>query len=230
MRLISRRAALAVPCAVASTRSTLAAPPRPVLVELFTSQGCSSCPPADAVLSELAGRDDVLALGYHVDYWDRPGWRDPFSLREATQRQRAYAARLGLSFVYTPQAVVDGRADVIGSDRDKLTAAIAAVQPTARVGLELRREGTEVLLREAVGAAPVAAIMLVTFTPRHTTRVLRGENSGRTLTHSNIVRAIHPLDPAPAWRVTVDPALGVAAIAEDAQGAVLGLARVPPVD
>src|SRR5271165_7339833 len=89
---------------------------RPAVVELFTSEGCSSCPPAEAYVGELAQRADVLALTFHVDYWDDLGWRDRFALPEAVRRQRNYARRLRLSSIYTPQVVLDGRADFVGRD------------------------------------------------------------------------------------------------------------------
>src|SRR5579883_2432854 len=98
--------------------SSLAATSKPpVVVELFTSQGCSSCPPADAFLGELATRPDILALGFHVNYWDSRAWRDPFATPEATARQRAYAQRFDGGQVYTPQMVVDGVREMVGSDR-----------------------------------------------------------------------------------------------------------------
>src|SRR5215831_16018900 len=102
-----------------------APPAGPVLVELFTSQGCSSCPPADQLLGELARRPDVVAIGFHVDYWDYIGWKDPYAGPWATKRQRSYAHSLGLHMVYTPQVVVDGGADAVGSDRAAIDRLIA---------------------------------------------------------------------------------------------------------
>jgi hypothetical protein len=102
---------------------------RPVVVELFTSQSCSSCPPADALLGELARRGDVVALGFHISYWDGVGWKDPFSSRSSTDRQRAYARLFGLGQVYTPQMVVDGDREMVGSDRDQVLAPCATRGP-----------------------------------------------------------------------------------------------------
>src|SRR5712691_6056213 len=105
-----RRAALILALVLAATPAV--ADPRPVVVELFTSQGCSSCPPADALLGELARRKDVIALGFHISYWDRLGWKDPFSSPQSTERQRAYA-RSFEGQVYTPQLIVDGAREMV---------------------------------------------------------------------------------------------------------------------
>src|SRR5581483_3760409 len=100
------------------------ASPRPAVVELFTSEGCSSCPPAEAYVGELANRSDVLALAYHVDYWDELGWRDRFELTQATTRQEKYGQVLRLHNVYTPQVILDGRADYVGSNRSAIGKAL----------------------------------------------------------------------------------------------------------
>src|SRR5438876_198466 len=106
----------------------VAAAERPIVVELFTSQGCSSCPPADALLAELADRPGILALSFHVDYWDRLGWKDPFSSPAATRRQQRYADLLGLATVYTPQIVVDGKWQAVGSDRAEVERALGSAR------------------------------------------------------------------------------------------------------
>lgn len=97
---------------------------RAAVIELFTSEGCNSCPPAEAYIGELARRPDVLALAYHVDYWDELGWRDRFALRESAVRQRMYAQALGRPSLYTPQVIVDGRQDYVGSDRARIERAL----------------------------------------------------------------------------------------------------------
>ena len=109
--------------------SPASAEARPVVVELFTSQGCSSCPPADALLGELARHDDVIALGFHISYWDGLAWKDPFSSQSSTDRQRAYGRLFDLGQVYTPQMVVDGIREMVGPDRPKVEAALLDARP-----------------------------------------------------------------------------------------------------
>jgi hypothetical protein len=138
-----------------------AAEPAPVVVELFTSQGCSSYPPADRLLGELAGRADVLALSFHVTYWDRLGWPDTFGLEDSTRRQRLYADWLGEARVYTPQMVVGGRIDVVGSSRGRLIEAIDLLQGHGEPGPELTVTGHR--LSVAAGDQGAAAIWLVAF-------------------------------------------------------------------
>ena len=165
-------------------------PARLVVAELFTSEGCSSCPPADALLADLAGRPDVLALSFHVDYWDRLGWRDPFSSAWATARQRAYARTLdGRS--YTPELVVGGTVGFVGSRRSEARQRIAeAPAPSASVGVTARRAGGRVEAQVVTERAPAGSVVHVALVQREAvTNVARGENRGRTLRHANVVRA-----------------------------------------
>src|SRR2546426_12428897 len=120
-------------CALAAN-----AQPRPVVVELFTSQGCSSCPPADAYVGKLSARSDVLALSFHVDYWDDLGWRDRFALAQSAERQNIYARNLRRSSVYTPQLVVDGREDYVGSDDKAVARALSKNRDGVPVGVSVR--------------------------------------------------------------------------------------------
>ncbi len=206
---------------------------RPVVVELFTSQGCSSCPPADLLLGELARRDDVLALSFHVDYWDRLGWKDPFSSPMATARQRAYAHRLGLRTVYTPQAVVDGTAEMVGSDRRAVARAIAAARARQTVDVKLVREAGELVVQvgpvEGMGRT---SVQLVSFVPAHVTRVTTGENGGRALANTNIVRSVETLGVAGTvageWRVPAETGPGFAVLVQGADGRVMGAAALKP--
>jgi hypothetical protein len=167
----------------------------PVVVELFTSQGCSSCPPADAFLTDLAQtRPDVLPLAFHVTYWDRLGWKDPFSLEAATARQESYARSLGDGQVYTPEMVVNGVYGFVGSRRNEGLAAVASAARVAaqRVPIRLMRDGPSLVVAIGRGAGHAAAL-LVGFDPQHQTNVGRGENGGRTLLESNIVRSMTPV-------------------------------------
>jgi hypothetical protein len=165
---------------------------RLVVVELFTSQGCSSCPPADAVLGELATRPNVIALGFHVDYWDSIGWRDRYSMPEATERQRRYVEALRLSSAFTPQVVIDGRRSFVGSDRQRIVAAIAEAPRSISIEVAVVHEELVVSLPEG-GDHHHYDVNLVAYVPQATTQVGRGENSGRTLTEFNIVRQFRRL-------------------------------------
>ncbi len=210
------------------------APARPTVVELFTSQGCSSCPPADALLTRLQQADpDVLPLDLHVTYWDRLGWKDPFSFADVTARQRRYSARFGQDSVYTPQLVVDGRYQAIGSDVDAVHQAIMRARAAAAaVPLSLVQEPAG--LRVRAGAGPGAArgtLLLVGFDRAHTTPVRGGENGGRTLTEVNVVRA---LAPAGAWSGQAVDLVAprpegerVAVLLQGEDGRILGAATLP---
>ncbi len=178
--------------AAAFAATTAWAAPRPAVVELFTSQGCSSCPPAERLLGELADRPDVLALAYHVDYWNDLGWRDTFSFAGATERQRRYAAALRARSVYTPQVIIDGTRDLVGSDAARIGAALRATR--SGVPVDLAREGSilRIHVGDEAGGAP-AAVLLVAYQDRATSAIGRGENAGRTLTEHHIVRAIRVL-------------------------------------
>jgi hypothetical protein len=172
----------------------------PVVIELYTSQGCSSCPPADAYLGELAQRRDVLALAFHVDYWNYIGWADPFSSPEATARQRAYARFLNERAIYTPQMVVDGAAHEVGSNRAAVAAAIKAAALQPKISLALVNDdsgGYRIVIGDGADtdASPSepAIVWLVEYDRTHVTAVKRGENTGKTLTEYNIVRAFRPI-------------------------------------
>lgn len=204
---------------------------RPVVVELFTSQGCSSCPPAEALLLDLAERPDVLALAFHVDYWDRLGWPDPFSSPEATARQRDYAAWLGESQVYTPQVVVDGSTGMVGSRRAEVLAAIAAAaaDPGAPIPVSLGRAGG--ILSVNIGAGEGAGrALLVGFDPRAETAIPRGENAGRTILQANVVRSVEVIAEWDGRALALDrllpPGRSVALILQGHDGQILGAALV----
>ena len=200
---------------------------RPIVVELFTSEGCSSCPPADALLTELANRPDILALSLHVDYWDGLGWKDPFSSREATHRQERYKTLLDLATVYTPQIVVDGRWQAVGSDRDAVERALDAARrdhANLPIALTIDRSKAQIKL-SAVGDSVPASVLLIGFDRRHVDKVKGGENGGRTLAHVDVVRGVDEVGSA---REIVTPIRWqcdrVAAIVQAKDGHILGVA------
>ena len=171
----------------------LAGPAKPVvLVELYTSQGCSSCPPADEMIAELADRDDVLPLALHVDYWDYIGWADSFARAQHTERQKAYARMARSTSIYTPQMVVDGVDHIAGFKPMKLVDRIAHHRgDLTPVAIEVETDGELVWLRCApranMRAPETINVDLVHFTEAATVEILRGENAGRTITYANIV-------------------------------------------
>ncbi len=163
----------------------------PVVVELYTSQGCNSCPPADALLGELTRQAGIVALGFHVDYWNYLGWHDPFSNKKFTYRQKEYAMSFRQTGVYTPQMVIQGRRGEVGSDRRTVMRAIADARKTKPIATVLLEKLGGTRLRAVVtGAAEAkgADIWFALFDRRHSTKVPRGENEGKTLTNFNVVR------------------------------------------
>tara|TARA_R110000796_G_scaffold45616_34_gene110415 strand:+ start:2974 stop:3672 length:699 start_codon:yes stop_codon:yes gene_type:complete len=169
----------------------VAAQDRPVVVELFTSQGCSACPPADHVLKELSERDDVIALALHVDYWDYIGWKDPFGDPVHAQRQRAYAAAAGRTSIYTPEMVVNGTTDVVGTKPMALSRAIEQHRrDPVTVKLDLVRAAgvVHIHVEPLAGAAGPYTVHMLRYRPLATTEVKRGENAGHTIENYNIVK------------------------------------------
>ena len=165
------------------------------MVELFTSQGCSSCPPADELLGELALRPNVIALAFHVDYWDSMGWRDPFAIPQSVTRQRGYVQMLGLSSAFTPQVIIDGRESFVGSDRRRIVAALNEQGPripiTANTAL-----GVLTVMISGSDPASVTDVVAIAYRDQASTAIGRGENAGRRLTEYHIVRQLRRLG---AW-------------------------------
>jgi hypothetical protein len=165
--------------------------PAPVVVELYTSQGCNSCPPADALLGELARQPGIVALGFHVDYWNYLGWHDPFSNKKFTYRQKEYAMSFRQTGVYTPQIVIQGKRGEVGSDRKAVMQAIAdARKAKAGVTVLIEKLGGNRLkaVVSAAAEAKGADIYLALFDRRQSTKILRGENEGKTLNNFHVVR------------------------------------------
>lgn len=158
------------------------------VVELFTSQGCSSCPPADAVLGEFARQPGVIALAYHVDYWDDLGWKDIFALPVSVQRQRNYVKRLSPSGAFTPQSVVNGDESFIGSDRTAISHALRSHRESVTVTLSRSHDNLLIVL-PAHASRTAVDVNLVAYLPEAATVIGRGENARRTLREYNIVRS-----------------------------------------
>jgi hypothetical protein len=164
-----------------------------VVVELFTSQGCASCPPADAFLAKLATKPGIIALSQHVDYWNYLGWQDPFSSAGATSRQNAYRESLKTRFVYTPQMVVDGAHEAVGSEREAVYALIEKAQRKEKLAIAASLSGAGTLrVSISSGTKPEipATVWLVFYSAREMTTISAGENRGLLLTNANVVRSM----------------------------------------
>ena len=213
----------------------------PWAVELFTSQGCSSCPPADAMLGKLTRRPDIVALSFHIDYWDYIGWKDRFASKETTDRQRAYARTLNQRYVYTPEMVVDGRVHQPGVRDSQVEAMLADArrQSSARTTPVIKRmaDGTLRIWLAAAKLERPADVTLFVYDRRHSTPVERGENEGRRIDNFNVVRhlaIVGKWDGAEAnWTVPADraqPEQGLAVLVQQRDhGPVLGASKLEPV-
>ena len=206
----------------------------PVVVELYTSQGCSSCPPADAMLHDLAGRDDVIALALHVDYWDYIGWKDVFGRPENTQRQHAYARAASATTVYTPQMVIGGVDHVVGSRPMQVMNAVQARARNANpVAVTLTRSGNNVQINASTQTSGAYVVQLVRYTPQETVAIRRGENAGSTISYANIVKSwdvIGRWDGRSALALEA-PAAGsdavVVIVQQASNGPIVGAAELP---
>jgi hypothetical protein len=204
-------------------RQESAGPQVPVVVELFTSEGCSSCPPADQLLTNLIDTQPikealVIGLSEHVDYWDRQGWKDPFSDRLFTQRQSAYASAARLPDIYTPQVIVDGADAVVGNDRAAVVAAIRRAASRRKPAIALAWSGTAPQVSITIDKSPETAnatVFLAITEDGLRSSVARGENAGRTLEHTAVTRrliqvgktdkegkftSVVPVTLAPTWK------------------------------
>ena len=212
--------------------TTAVAEDAPVVVELFTSQGCYSCPPADELLAELAEREDILPLAFHVTYWDRLGWPDTLGLEAGTTRQEAYARTLGTGRMYTPQMVVQGQIDVVGSQRDRVMQALEIAEGASSIALGV--DGG--VLTIPAGELVDAVVWLAAYDDVNEVVIERGENAGKTLTYHHSVRELAELGrydggamtaDLPLERLAADGRDGAAVLVQrESDGAIVGAARV----
>ncbi len=214
---------LSVPLSAAQSHAGSAS----VVLELFTSQGCSSCPPADALLGELSRQPGIIALAWHVDYWNSLGWRDPYARREWTDRQKNYAKHLN-GEVYTPALVVSGATMMVGSDKAAIRRAIEQASPPS-IWVTLRRVASGLEAEIAVGATPVTG-MLVTYDPQQATQVNAGENGGRRLVEYRVVRDVVTLDRLATHLVlpSIPDNQGAVLLIQDASWRIVGAADLAP--
>ncbi len=215
---------------------------RPVVVELYTSQGCSSCPPADALLGHLAERKDVLALSLPITYWDMLGWKDTLASEANTRRQKAYAAAMGRGGIYTPQMIVDGQNDIVGSRENSVEAAIAARSADMRA-VPVALSATPHTIHIAIGAEHTsddATIWMFHILSRAVVHIGAGENEGKSITYRNVVRDVRAIGVWKGQALALDlprvdmispPHDAVAVVVQDGNyGRIVGAAYLGPAD
>jgi hypothetical protein len=205
-----------------------AASGNPVVVELFTSQGCSSCPPADAFMGELVGQEGVIGLSLNVDYWDYIGWRDTLASPAHTKRQRDYARKRGDNRIYTPQVVINGRLHAVGSDRKTVLRMIGEERRrTEHVSLSINGMGTDIAVSVGAGGYSLrkdSTILLMTLLPVVTVAIEKGENTGKQVSYYNVVRKIMPVGMWQGYPATVK--LPKESLLSDPQECIVGLLQV----
>ncbi|HYM18706.1 MAG TPA: DUF1223 domain-containing protein [Micropepsaceae bacterium] len=222
------------------------AAPRPVVIELFTSQGCSDCPAADKILTDLSKRKDVIALSFPVTYWDMLGWRDTFATEANTQRQKSYARVMNRSGIYTPQMIVDGVLDVVGNQNDRVMEALAARsaeaanQANVPIAINVASGRVEIAIPAVRGKTkPLAAIWVMRTLSQATVNVEQGENRNHRLGYSNVVRDLQRAGEWNGGAMKINLPLnvgkakqdGVAVILQEADyGRVIGAAVLPVPD
>ena len=245
MPVLGRRSVLIAGAGLLAARPALAESNGPSngpwAIELFTSQGCSSCPPADRLLGKLARRPDIVALSFHVDYWDYIGWKDRFASKATTERQRAYARTLKQRYVYTPEMVVDGRVNRPGTTSGQIEDMLSKARRTStmRATPKLNRmaDGSLRIWLAAQKLERAADVMLFVYDRRHSTPIARGENEGRRIDNFNVVRRFERVSSwtgaEASWTVPADrlgPDQGLAVLVQQAdQGPVLGANKLEPV-
>ena len=246
---ISRRGVLAGGAAITAAAATGASAPvlasrqTPVFVELFTSQGCSSCPPADAFMAELIRRQGIIAVSMNVDYWDYLGWTDTLASAAFTRRQREYASRRGDGRVYTPQMVINGRAHAVGSHKQDVMREVEqqiAIPDSYFVPIEVSSRGDELHVDVAGGPTDriiqSSTVWVMSVEPKVSVTIKRGENTGRNIDYYNVVRQMTPIG---MWKgeaasfnlpkaqiVNKQTSLCVVALQVDGGGPILGCAKM----
>ncbi len=199
----------------------------PLVLELFTSQGCSSCPPADKLLATFAKDGSLAPLSFHVDYWNGLGWADPYSKEEWTERQHMYARALGDSRVYTPELVIGGAAGMVGSSTGQIQVAISKASRPALLAATATWSGDAVTIKSEV--PPGTEVLIAIYESERTIKIPRGENAGSSLSNSRIVRKLVRVK-GQETKITLDPAwtsVGAVAFAQRTDKTIVASAMLP---